>query len=174
MNKIDSELIIGGVHIPIYSKMVFNQTYERIGGVYQRRFMNGRGKKQFNWVKIRTTITAQGPSPSGLDLLDFESPMEISCAKPKVAHSTGLVFVIPATRRSDTGFTPFADAYVDMQWVPASMSISTNTCTLTAVPGAEIYRVSWYPKFNANVNYESDDTDMIESTYSWSITAEEV
>lgn len=173
MSYLDSELIIGGVKIPVLAKTGITQSYTSIGGVYTRRRMGGSAKRQKNWRKIRTIITAEGPMPPGLDLLNYDATMVISCAKPKHAIGSGLVYTLPTTRRTDTGFTPYADGYVDMAWKPTSLVIVANVATLTAVPSATMYRVSWYPEFTAYVDLESDDSDLVESTCRWSIVAEE-
>lgn len=173
-DRYDSMLMLGGLEVPLYSRLDWSQSYGPIGGNVVLRMASGAGVKLTHWRKWATAVSAGGNIPPGLDGLDYDNPLEMRCAKPMTMGGTGLVYTLPAARRSDTGFTPLAFARVGRQWVPAEVNTVVNTATITAVTGAELYQVRWWPQLTVLCEPPSVDHDVHGGQVRWSLDAEEV
>lgn len=168
------ELILGGVRVPIHASMEFQQSYEPIGGHAMHRLNNGTLVKQFRWRKIATSITARGTIPPALLSLDYDGTLVMDCAAPRSLGGTGLVYSLPAARRTDTGYTPRARALVGERWVPAQIDITDHVATLTAVANAVQYQVWYWPRLTVYCEPPSEQTDTMEADCGWTLNAEEV
>lgn len=171
--NIDSSLIVGGITVNLYARLDWTQTYQTLGGRQTRRLMNGTAIRQTHWSKLKTTISAQGVIPPGLDSLDYGQPMTLACAAPRSAAKATRVFTLPVARRSDTGYTPRAWAYVYDEWIETALTIVDNTATATAVTNASQYRVIWTPSFTAFLDPPELETDIMADDHRWTLTAEE-
>ena len=169
-------LKFGSVEIPARACLDLDQTYEPIGGESILRTLSGTGIKQTTWKKLRTTISGGGWIPNGLAAVDFTQQQVIACIVPRSVVCDGSrQAVLPAARRADTGYTPWAFALMDDGSVVSTpVSIATNTATATAVTGAIGYQVLYYPLLTCWANRPRDSGTLGEASYRWEIVAEEV
>lgn len=172
----DNALIIGGITVPVTARQTLSQAYEAVpGGAALLRMADGSLVKQFRWQKTATRINASGATAPGLEAIDWNAPIVLHCAEPRQMAGSGLVYTLPAARRSDSGFTPQGYAWVNGEWVPTAVALATNTATLTAVPGATQYRVRWWPLLTVECEAPpQQEYDFNTGRYSWSWAAEEV
>lgn len=168
--------ILGGVTVPLHSAHEISQSYGTTGGFALRRYMNGGALKQHQWDKITTQVGGTGAIPPGLDELDFNSALLMSCIGARGITSNDNVVDLPAGRRSDTGFVPvgFARVAGSHEWVPTNLVIVVDEATLTPVASAEQYRVVYYPEITVFANPPDLDVDPYQKSFGWTITAEEV
>lgn len=169
----DSNLILGGIVVPLHARLEWQQTYEPIGGTVVHRMASGAAIKQTHWRKLSTTVTARGTIPPALLSLDYDGTLVMDCAAPRSLGGTGLVYTLPATRRTDTGYTPRAFALVAGRWVPAVLGIVTNTATITAVSGAEQYQIWYWPRLTVYCEPPAEQDDIMGADYGWTLVAEE-
>lgn len=168
--------ILGGLSLPFESHLDLNQDFEEEQSSRITRHADGSARKQTAWRgKLRTTITGQGWIPPGLDMLDYESSMEMSCIALRAVTSLDRVITIPAARRVDRGFEPFAAATLDGGKVDATITgIVGNVVTIAAVPNAQFYTVFYYPKIQVFASLPTQRHDAINDKYSWDMEAREV
>jgi hypothetical protein len=164
-------VIIGGVTIGLDASYQISQTYENIGGRSLRRKLNGSGALQSNWSKVRTVIKGSGHFPEGLSGLDYTASISISCMAPKSIWSATTTIVLPAARRSD--WYPHAYAVVGDRTVETSLTIVTNTATLTAVSGATGYLCAYYPTMTVYAEPPSLEFNGRGVVTGWTFTGEE-
>ena len=167
---------IDGITVPILSVVDFTQSYDDFGSSVIQRMMDGTGKKQTNWTKIKTTLSGRGWVPAGLDGVDFSNPAGVllKCAAAKMISSASNVAVLPADRRSDAGYEVRGYALVAGVRIDTTVGISTNTATLGAVAGATAYQFEYFPQIMVFAKLSSSGVDVTEANYSWRIEAEEV
>lgn len=169
-----SNFILGGITIFTESILNFNQDYEEDFASTLLIMADGSGVPQNAWGgKIKTTLSGSGWIPLGLDGLNFNTTLELSCAAFKAINSASNVITLPAARRSDIALT--ALALVGGKKVPTSVSISTNTATLGVVSGASAYQVWYQPKINVYVTQRPKLTqDIQKMNFGWTFSAREV
>lgn len=175
-------LEIAGVVIATESLVDFTQTYEPLAGRARLRMMDGTGVQQAWWTKLRTTLSATGWWPPGLDGIDYDATMTLRCAAPRTLQAASNVIAIPAARRTDTGYTPQGYAVLrgasphvgGGDLVPVSISIVGNVATLGVVTGAVGYQVAYWPELTVLADPPTIDTDTGGATHRWMLTAEEV
>ena len=165
---------IDGVTVPLQSVVDFTQGYEDFGSSVVHRMMNGDGKQQYNWSKIKTTLSGRGWIPAGLDGVDFSGSVLLKCAAHKTITSASNVIVLTADRRSDTDFEPRGYAIVAGNRVDTTISLPVNTATLGVVAGATSYQVEYFPQISVFAKLTSSDVAVTEANYSWVIKAEQV
>ena len=170
----DLVFTLGGVRVPIHAALDFRQSYESIGGYSTRRMTDGTLVKQGQWLKLKTTIQANGWIPAGLDGLDYSQSLVMQCVSPKSIVSASNVMTLPAARRADSGYDPAGWALVAGEWVSTPVNLVVNTATLTIVSGATQYRVMFYPEISVLADPPRQAGDMSGAQYSWQLTAEEV
>ena len=168
--------ILGGLSVPFQSHLDLNQDYEEEQSSRVTRHSDGSARKQTAWRgKLRMRISGNGWVPPGLDTLDYESSMEMSCIALRAVTSTERVITIPAARRSDQGFEPFAAATVDGGKIDAAISNRIgNVYTIAAVSGAQFYHMYYYPKLQVFASLPIQRHDAINDKYSWELEAREV
>lgn len=171
--RVDSELVIGGIVVPLHARMDWAQTYQPIGGVHFMRMQSGAAHKQRHWRKWGTTITASGTLPPGLYGLDYDSSMVMKCAGYRAISGTGLSYTLPSARRSDSGFEPVAYAMVGRMWVPTAVVLSVDEATVTPVSGAIQYRVMWWPEMTVYCEPPQEDHEINGAVFGWVLEAEE-
>lgn len=169
-----ADLWLGGVRVPLHSVLDFEQSYSTIEGGRVLRMTDGAAVKTVHWRRISTTVSASGWIPPGLLALDYDAPLVMRCAAPRSIVTTATVVTLPAARRSDAGQEPYAEALVDGLWQPTDVDIAGDTATITAVPGAGAYRVSYYPELTVFASSPEESGDLARADYRWSIEAEEV
>jgi len=165
---------IDGITVPLQSVIDFTQGYDDFGSSVVHRMMDGSGKKQSNWTKIKTTLSGRGWIPAGLDGVDYSGSVLLKCAAAKMITSASNVIVLTADRRSDTDYEPRGYAIVDGQRVDTTISLPANTATLGVVAGASSYQVEYFPQITVFAKLSSSDATVTEANYSWRIEAEEV
>lgn len=164
-----------GQKVPIESCLNFSQTYEAFGSTALLRMADGSAAKRNNWRKIKTKLSGSGWLPAGLDGIDYNGQLVLKCAAAKVITSTGTGIVMPAERRSDTGYAPLGYAIkASGERVDTSISISVNTATLGSVAGATHYQVEYFPEITVFAELTTSESSPSDATSSWSIEAEQV
>lgn len=166
-------LLIGGVPIPLYAVLDLSQRYEVIGGRTDLRLANGNALRQTHWQRLRTTIEGGGWMPPGLVAIDYSAPVIIACLSPRSLVTTALTATLPATRRADAGHVPLAWAWVAGEYQAATMVITGDIATLTAVTGAEHYRIDYWPLLVCLADPPQETGTPGAASYQWSLTAEE-
>jgi hypothetical protein len=167
--------ILGGVSVPFESHLDLNQDYQEQKASRITRHCDGSARKQTAWsgkTVIRTT--GSGWYPPGFDLLDYDASMEMSCISLKAVTSASNTITIPAARRIDQGFEPFASATVSGGKRDATITgIVGNVVTVATVTGAAFYTVYYYPKLTVFASPPVIQHDAINDRYSWQMDAQE-
>lgn len=167
-------LSIGGIDIPIYAALDIEQSYELVGGFSTMRMMSGAAVKQQHWTKLRTTIAGGGWIPAGLATLDWSAAQTIKCVATRSVTAATNLINIPSSRRTDSGYTPFAHAHM------ASGEVINTTCTMVVnqavcgiVAGAVAYTVRYFPQLSAYSDGPRERTDVAGASMGWELVAEE-
>lgn len=174
---------VGTVRIEVPQSLNMEQTYEEFGGVTTHRMLDGAAYRQSNWTKLRAVISVSGMVTPGLDGvyvsgnlygIDWLLPQIIKCGVARTLTSASNVIMLPSARRTDSGYEPTGLALVDGMWRETPVALVGNTATLTVVTGAIRYMVGYFPQFTAYIENPAVRFDRTASTYSWTITAEEI
>jgi hypothetical protein len=169
-------LKIGSIEIPLRSALDCATAYEQIGGETILRTINGTGIRQETWKRLRATISGSGWIPPGLDAVDstqqqvvaFAAPLSVGCDGSRQA-------TLPAGRRSDSGYAPWAIALLaDGGIIETPVSVVGNVATADAVSGAIGYQAWYYPQVTAWVSRPSQSLDHPTATWSWELLVEQV
>ena len=166
-------LVISGVPVPLHAVLDLSQRYEVIGGRTDLRLANGNALRQTHWQRLRTVIEGGGWMPPGLVAIDYSAPVIIDCLTPRSLVTTALTATLPSARRSDAEHAPRAWAWVANEYQPAQMAIAGDTATLTAVTGAEHYRIDYWPQLVCLADPPQESGEPGAASYRWSLTAEE-
>lgn len=171
-------LIVGGFVVPIYAALSLQQQFLKRGGSGRTRMEDGRLEAQFSWEKLAYEVSGTGTVPPGLDGLNDHTEYEVSCAIYKELAVAGTSVILPAARRTDSGYVPYvmacrpAAAPLD-QIIEISASLAGDLLSWSALSGANHYIVRYYPKFTALIEFaRSDESEGFGSR--WTLTAEEV
>jgi hypothetical protein len=168
-------LEIGAVKIPLPAVYNFSQSYEAIGGSALLRMMSGAGIKQSHWNRLRTNISGGGLLPIGLSTVDFSVSHVLKCATPRLVYANSNVITIPANRRTDAGYEPYAFAFMpDHTLKSISLSVVNHVATCAVTSGAVAYAVGYTPQFTAFMNPPNESYDVTNAEPSWDLVAEEV
>ena len=162
---------IGGVVIEVPASLALTQSYEDEGGVPTLRMGSGRPLRQKYWSRVKTVITCEGAVPAGLSGLDWTAPMTVQSPMPRSAYSATNSITLPANRRADVA--PVALAWVRGYPHPTAVTLAGDTATAAAVADAAGYTFSYWPQFNALV-VKTESSDRTASSFSWSVTAQEI
>lgn len=165
--------IIDDLEIPVLSCLDFNQDYDTISAFTTLRSMNGTGYRQGTYTKIKTTLSGSGDIPSGLSSINVAIPHVLKCAAPMSITSTSNIITLPSGRRTDTGYEPVCYALVDGLSVDTDYTIIGNVATLDTVVGASAYQIVYVPELNVLIEPIKESVNMRQSSYSWTLTAEE-
>lgn len=163
--------IVGGVTVVYSASTDLSQSYEVFGGESMRRTLNGGGVKQTAWTKLRTVLRGRGRHPAGMDSLDYSGPLSLACIRPRDVYSATITVVLPAARRSDV--PPVAFAIVNGTYIRTTYSLSGNTATLTALPGAGGYVMYYFPLLTVYATAPREDFDARGILLGWELSAEE-
>lgn len=107
--------------------------------------------------------------------LDFDSPLELRCnASLGIPGRTAAdrVFTIPGEVRPDAG--PWGLALVGREWVRTDVSSAGQVVTVSEIPGAQLYRVEWWPLFHVFASVPPEALDSSNNSRTWQIVAEEI
>lgn len=171
------ELKLGSLAIPLLAALDIEQSYEPIGGESIFRTGSGLGLKQATWAKTRITTSGSGWLPTGLETLNFNTQMVLSCIKPRrvPADFATRQATLPAARRSDAGCTPWGIALMpDDSAVQTSVSLVGHVATLGAVAGAVSYEALYLPQFTVWAFRPTDSGNRSDASYAWQLICEEV
>ena len=168
-------LELGGLVLPVGAAHELEQTYEPFGGWALLRMMSGAGIKQTHWAKLRTKVSGGGVAPPGLQALDYSAPMTLKCAAVRAIASASNVIVLPAARRTDTGYEPYGLAQLSGgDLVYASCSLAGDTATLGIVAGAVAYLAHYWPQLTVIADPPAEHMDVRGAAPGWDLTAEEL
>ena len=168
------DLTINGLRLPLRVGAEIQQTYEGIGGFTTRRLGAGALITQQTWRKIRTSLSARGIAPPGLDAIDWSQPVTLGCVAARSIQSISNAIAIPAARRADAPPYGWAiNAFGLLE--PTAVTVAGNTATLTPVAGAVGYQVFWYPLLSVvAIAGVQNSFDAVGAVAGWELTAEEV
>ncbi|MFT3758426.1 hypothetical protein [Thauera sp.] len=168
------ELSINGQTLPFAVNTEIQQTYEDFGGFTLLRLGAGAAVPQQSWRKTRTTLSAQGVAPPGLDAIDWMQPVTLGCVAARSIQSASNIINIPAERRTDAppyGWAVLSDGLLK----PTPVAVSGNTATLTPIPGAAGYQVLWYPLLTVHaITGVQVSYDAAGAAATWELTCEEI
>lgn len=174
------QLIIGTVTIQELAAAELAQSYSRLSARQVVRTMAGGAVVRQVWSgKLVTDIRGAGPVPPALLDLDYSAAMTVACVQPYLLapQSSNVFSGVSASRRADAGALPWGRALVAGQWVLTPVTwgtgVDVNKATLTAVSGATLYQLAYYPSFSAIVDPPTEEWDWNAGDTTWSIHAEE-
>lgn len=168
--------MLGGVAVPLSAALDLSQTYEPIGAVTTLRAMNGAALRMTHWRRLRTSVSGSGWVPAGLQALDYGAQLELRCIAPRALIADGArQATLPAARRSDTGYAPWAVAVLaDGSVTNTPVVLAGNVATADAVAGATGYRIHYYPVLTVYAEPPTERFDPQTGAAGWEITAEEI
>lgn len=174
MSRRQPDLSVDGIRIPLAVGGEATQAYEQFGGFALVRMADGAVVHQETWRKLRTTISASGAVPVGLDALDWRGSHVIGCIAARSIQSIGNAITIPSARRVDA--PPYGFAITPGGLLqPTAVVLAGDVATLAAVGGAVGYQVLWYPLLTVHapagpaVSY-----DAAGAVAAWELICEEV
>jgi len=144
MSRKQPDLMIDGVRLPLAVAGVVSQTYEDFGGFGVLRLGLGAAVHQEVWRKTRTTLSASGLIPPGLDAVDWTVSHALGCVAPRSVQSAGRSITLPAARRSDAAPYGFAVDEIGLLR-PVAVSVAGDVATLSEFAAAVSYQVLYYP-----------------------------
>lgn len=150
MSRRQPDLMIDGLRLPLPIAGEIEQSYEFFGGYTMLRLGAGAAVHQEAWRRIRTTLSASGIAPPGLDGIDWSQPHTLGCVAARSIQSASNVITIPAARRTDAPPYGWAITAAGLL-IPAAIAVVGNIATLGAVGGAIGYHVAWYPLLTVRV-----------------------
>lgn len=166
--------ILAGLSLPFQSHLDLSQDYEEEMDRRITRHADATARQTLNWRgKIKTRLTGSGWYPPGFDALNYDVALEMHCIAAKSVISAGTVIAIPAARRSDAGFEPFAKAVVAGATVDADMTLAGDTATVDDVTDAQFYAVYYYPRINVFTALPELRFDAMAEKYTWTLEARE-
>lgn len=174
--NVESSFILGGVIVPWRASYGYTQDIEALDGRSQpRRFYNGSAIVQTVWSgKHRITLSGDSWAPVGLDGLDFDNQLVLSCALPVGRRANVASIALPTTRRSGADVAPFGRAYLPgNNEVETPVSVVGDVATCTAVTGAIGYAVMYWPEFTVYVTDRTENSTSDRYGYGWQIVCEE-
>lgn len=174
MSRAGKAFELGGVVVPIHAGLGLNQRIESAGGSTSLRLSGGALIKQTAWSKLRVTLSGDGWSPPGLGALDYSATLVLKCGLPDSVSSASNVITLPASRRTDAGYLPFARAHLADGWQDTPVSITGNDATCTAVSGAIAYSVWYFPQLTVYADRPAVEFDGAGAAAAWELVCEEV
>lgn len=168
---------VGSFILPLAAGIDLQQTYEQLGGQGILRAVSGRGIKQRTFSKLRVKTSGNGWMPSGLEDIDQDAQHVMKCVSPRrrLANFTTRQATLPAGRRSDAGFAPFAVAELaGGRLVDCAVTIAGDVATAAAVSGAVAYHINYYPQLTVWTLSPTTSGNVGDASYGWELIAEEV
>lgn len=174
MSRRQPDLTIDGLRLPLPIAGEIEQSYEFFGGYTLLRLGAGAAVHQEAWRRIRTTLSASGIAPPGLDGIEWSQPHTLGCVAARSIQSASNVITLPAARRSDAAPYGWAVSAAGLL-TPTPVALAGNVATLTVVAGAAGYQVAWYPLLTIRAPAgPSVSYDAAGAVAGWQLTAEEV
>ena len=174
MSRSGKSFELGGVVVPLTAALGLNQSIGQAGGRSRLRFANGAQIAQQAWSKLRISLSGDGWVPLGLDGLNYQATMTFKSGVPHALRSNSGVVTLPAGRRTDAGYLPFARAHLPSgQDQTTAVSLAGNVATCAAVTGALSYTVSYYPEITVWADPPDQQFDRAGAAASWELTLEE-
>lgn len=170
-------LQIGSFVLPVAAGLELQQTYEQIGGQGILRAVSGRGIKQRTFSKLRVRTSGSGWLPAGFEEIDVDVQHVMKCIAPRrlLANFSTRQATLPASRRSDSGFAPFAFAELSGgRLIDCALSLSGDVATAASVSGALAYHINYYPQLTVWVLNPTTSGNAGDASYGWELIAEEV
>jgi hypothetical protein len=170
-------LEIGSLVIPFRAGLEVDQQYAALGSEAILRAGSGRGIKQMTYERLKVTTSGNGWMPAALETLDYTAQHTLKCVVPRGMTATFATrqATIPAARRSDTGYIPFATALLASgEGRATAVSMAGNVATCTAVSDAVSYHVAWYPSLTVWLMRPQTSGALSDASYRWELVAEEV
>lgn len=165
------DLMLGGVPIVLHAGAP-EFSAEGVEGASTVRMSLGSLVKMTHWSgKARGTISATGWMPPGLDGLDYSQPLELRSTQPETITTAATSAALSSLPRSDCA--PWALALVGQEWVRTTCSYSAGIATATAVPGATLYAIYWFPVYQVFATKPSKGLSVGSAAHSWQINWEE-
>jgi hypothetical protein len=158
--------MLGGIPIVLHAGAP-ELSEEETGGSSLVRLSLGAAVKMTRYQKMAGAISGQGWIPPGLDGLDYSAPLELRSTQVSNMQSSGLTFELPTTPRPDQA--PWAFALVGDQFLPAAVSTAAGVATVTAVAGASLYQVWWFPVYSVFATRPPKTQSSGTASHSWSI-----
>lgn len=174
MSRAGKAFELGAVVVPIIAALDLQQQIETIGGSASLRLGQGALIKQTAWRRVRITLSGSGWCPLGLGNLDWEAQHVLKCGLPDSITTATPSIALPAARRTDAGYLPFARAHTPGGWRDTSVAIAGDVATITPVPGAQMYQVWYYPQITCMVEPPPRDFDRGANRAAWELVCEEV
>jgi hypothetical protein len=167
--------ILDSLQLVFENHLELSQDYDEEQASRITRHSDGSARKQTAWRgKIKTTLNGSGWIPPGLEALNYSASMEMSCIALKSVTSASNVITLPAARRADAGYEPFAIAHVNGGRVDTVInSLVANVATVEDVNAATHYTVFYYPKITVFASVPQQRHDVMTDTYTWSLEARE-
>lgn len=165
---------LGSIALPLDAGLGYSESFETFGGFATLRLGAGAAVKQTAWEKLRVTLSGEGWVPHGLQALNYSAPLTLKCGTPRAITSSTPSATLPAGRRTDAGYTPFAFAHTARGRVATPVSVAAHTATVTPVAGATAYSVMYYPQLSVIATPPADETRTEDAATSWQIVCEEV
>lgn len=165
-------LIIAGIPLPIQAGLDIRQTLDPVEAKTLLRTLNGTGILQSRWKKLSSTITGTGWLPDGLDAIDTDAAVSVSCIAPLSVASASNIITIPRVCRTDAPYDPHGASIVGMQMIPTPVVMAGSVATLTPVSGATQYHIVYYPVITGFVTIRRQSLDA-EQEHSWEIEVQE-
>lgn len=170
-------LQIGSFVLPLASGLDLQQQYEPLGGDTILRAGTGRGIKQSTWRRLRVRTSGSGWLPAGLEALDLDVQHVMKCIAPRrlLADFATRQATLPADRRSDTGFTPYAVAELSGgRLVDVGMTLVGDVATAASTPGANAYHIHYFPQLTVWLMAPQSSGNAGDASHGWELIAEEV
>lgn len=166
---------LGGVVVPWRAALDHDQQIEAIGAMSTVRLLDGSAVRQTAWRgKLRVTLSGSGWTPLGLSGLDYTQAMTLKCAIPETVQSAVAAITLPAARRTDSGYAPFAQAHMaDGSTVDTSVSVVGDVATCTAISGAIGYSVWYWPQLTVFADEPTRTGSAGTGDFGWQIVCEE-
>lgn len=161
-------IVIAGISIAPVAGFEVRQTLDPIEAKTILRTLNGTGIQQSRWKKLQSTITGAGWLPDGLDALNTDNAVAVSCIEPLSVASASNIITIPRACRSDSPYAPQGAAIVDGQLVQTPLTLAGSVATLMAVAGATQYHVVYYPVITGFVTVRRSFDDA-RQVHNWTI-----
>jgi hypothetical protein len=170
-------LKIDGIVITHLALQEFEQRYSEYGeNVSFRRTADSTGIiRSTGNDKLLTRIQGKGWMPGGLQGFSRRTAHLLSCPTPRDVISATPTVQIPAARRSDAGYEPYAHAIVDGVAVETAIdSLVGDTVTCAPVSSATGYGVAYYPEITAWLSVNDLTAENGDRAFTWELEAEEI
>jgi len=136
------------------------------------RTKNGRGIDTSRWSKTRLSFSGSGWIPDGLHSLNLKQIVDIHCVDWLSTSDASNIITIPGAFRIDD-YAPQGLAFVNGDMKPTSVSLAGSVATLTIVPGATFYHVSYCEILTSIITLIDRQFDDQNGVWNWALEAEQ-